>query len=737
MQLSQRSFEPDEDNDLTYDETSGDRRHHPGNLAMITKVPALRLDHLEHPGVRDRMLAEWTQEIADLERRLPRGKWPFGSDLNAAGWTASLKSMPVALVQHDMAWLASVMNDPRLWRPARIQMRRGHPIQVRINIPDAAVKLAHCEYDMAYTRAVAGLALDKGDRNLQGLPGRTRRNSASSVHLSRGRNRALRRHHRRSPRVLHRRVRRDLNSSRPALSPHDTDTGMGRGRCLDILAHTFDGGGTMSHQGRRLAFGEEWVLGERIGAGGFGEVFAASSSRCERAVAKFVPKSPGADREMLFADLTDVRNVVPIIDSGGTDEAWVLIMPRADQSLREHITSADGALATDACIAILVDLATALSDLDGRVVHRDLKPENVLFFDGHWCLADFGISRYAEATTAPDTRKYAMSQAYAAPERWRGERATSSTDVYALGIIAHELLAGCRPFVGPQVEDYRDQHLYHDPPVLAAVPDRLRALVDECLYKAAGARPSANALVTRLRRAGEARRSPGLERLEAANRQEVSRRGAASRLESEHQSDSQRRLELAQAASKSLADIIGELRETILAAAPAATQRQRPNGGWVIQLGDAELRFAGARTAQNDGGQRPSGLFEVIAYSSLSVHIPSDEYGYEGRGHSLWFCDAQRPAVYAWFETSFMITPGIRRSSPQTPFALAPDEDAREAIGPGIGAFQVAWPFTSLVVGELDDFIDRWSVWLAEGAAGVLRYPSSMPERQTEGSWRR
>jgi serine/threonine protein kinase len=57
-----------------------------------------------------------------------------------------------------------------------------------------------------------------------------------------------------------------------------------------------------------------------------------------------------------------------------------------------------GSLDAGAAIPILADIATALADLDGKVVHRDLKPENVLLLNGTWCLADFGISRYAEAT---------------------------------------------------------------------------------------------------------------------------------------------------------------------------------------------------------------------------------------------------------------------------------------------------------------------------------------------------
>ena len=203
-----------------------------------------------------------------------------------------------------------------------------------------------------------------------------------------------------------------------------------------------------------------------------------------------MPKVPGAQRELLLADVGNARNVVPIIDSGEAGDNWAIVMPRAERSLRDYLAGTSGPLGVKEALAVLADVAAALSDLDGRVVHRDLKPENVLLLAGHRCLADFGISRYAEATTAPDTRKYSLTPEYAAPERWRAERATTSTDVYSLGILAHELLAGQRPFQGPQPEDFREQHLHVDAPHLEGVPIALATLVDECLYKPAGARPS-------------------------------------------------------------------------------------------------------------------------------------------------------------------------------------------------------------------------------------------------------
>jgi hypothetical protein len=78
----------------------------------------------------------------------------------------------------------------------------------------------------------------------------------------------------------------------------------------------------------RLKLHSEWELGERIDGGGFGEVDAAKSSTNSSAVAKLVPKAPGADRELLFVNPEGVRNVVPVIDNGEFKDSWVLVMPR-------------------------------------------------------------------------------------------------------------------------------------------------------------------------------------------------------------------------------------------------------------------------------------------------------------------------------------------------------------------------------------------------------------------------
>jgi serine/threonine protein kinase len=343
-----------------------------------------------------------------------------------------------------------------------------------------------------------------------------------------------------------------------------------------------------------LKFKREWILGERIAGGGFGQVYAAKSADGESAVVKLVPKTPGAARELLFVDLKGARNVVPIIDSGETIDNWALVMPRAEKSLRQHLEQISTPFQTEDVLAILKHIGAALVDLDGKVVHRDLKPENVLLLDGRWCLSDFGISRYAEASTAPDTQKYALSAPYAAPERWRGERAASATDIYSFGVIAFELLARSWPFLGPDPHDFRDQHLHAEPSPLTVGPPGLRAMIGECLFKAPGARPRAANVLARLERIGKVSRIGGLAQLEEANLAEVARRADGERSASASRSAAEQRSELAKAATASLKLIGDSLFDTIGDAAPAVLPQAGRGGGRTLGLGKAQLELVRA-----------------------------------------------------------------------------------------------------------------------------------------------
>lgn len=488
----------------------------------------------------------------------------------------------------------------------------------------------------------------------------------------------------------------------------------------------------------KLALNKEWVLGARIGGGGFGAVFEAANAAGEQAAVKLVRKEPGSDREMLFTDLDGVRNVVPIIDSGGHEDQWALVMPRADKSLRDHLQE-HRPLSLSEAVSVLSDVAETLTDLNDRgVVHRDLKPENILLLGGRWCLADFGIARYAEATTAQQTFKFTGTFAYMAPERWKGDRATSASDIYALGVLAHELLEGTPPFSGPHEHDFYEQHLHGTPPPLTTAPPLLAALIAECLFRAMEGRPTAGNVLERLRRLPASSLSGGPAALAEANRAEAARRAEADRQASAEVTEAERRRDLLEAARTSLRFISDQLLTTITNIASSADVRKGKEGGWTVRLSDAQLAFTSPKEVDpSDWDTDSRAPFDVIAYAALQLKIPQNRQGYEGRSHSLWYADAQTAQQYQWFETAFMASPLRGVSSLIDPFALNPHHEARAAVSPGMAMDQVAWPFNPLTVGDLDEFIDRWTGWFAEAATGQLGHPSRMPERDPQGTWRK
>jgi eukaryotic-like serine/threonine-protein kinase len=481
---------------------------------------------------------------------------------------------------------------------------------------------------------------------------------------------------------------------------------------------------------------QRWILGSQIGdPSGFGRVFEAVAGDGTVGVVKFIPKQPGAERELLFEDLAGAPNIVPILETGDTPDAWLIAMPRADSSLRSVLKKAEHLSEAEA-VEVLIDVARALAALNGRVVHRDLKPENILRLNGSWCLADFGIARYAEASTAPDTWKFAWTAPYAAPERWRHERAEAPSDVYSLGVMAFEMIAGRRPFPGPSWEDFLDQHLYREAPNLPEATPALASLVEECLFKAPGARPTSSNLVSRLERSLAAP-SPAAGRLQLANQairnveaREQAQASAAVSVEGHRKA-------LFEDASRILQSISAQMRTSIIDNAPAADQDPRSTAkDWALRLGTASIGMDPAKRSSSTawGAWRP--VFDVVAFAEIGITIPEDRHGYTGRTHSLWYCDAELAGAYRWFETAFMVGAVMPRTTRTVPFAFAPSESAGKALSPGLAEWQLAWPFTPIDQGEENSFIERWLDWFGLAAQGKLHTPSALPERSTDGSYR-
>ncbi len=483
--------------------------------------------------------------------------------------------------------------------------------------------------------------------------------------------------------------------------------------------------------------GGTWVIGSRLadGEGGFGQVFDVVNAEGVAAVAKLVPKDPGAERELLFGDslaAAEYRNVVPVLDKGEHLDHWVLVMPKADRSLARHLAQLSGPLQVAEAVEVLTDIVTALADLDGHVVHRDLKPANVLLLSGTWCLADFGIARYAEDATVTNTRKFNLSPPYAAPEQWRLERASNATDMYAFGVMAYEILSGERPFLGP---DFRSQHLNDPAPTLTSGTLALRALIEECLWKPPAMRPTAANALQRLANATRVPATGGESRLAQVNQAESERLAHDHAAASHGQETERQRTEMFGIATATFASIVTPLRAAIEAHAPLAEFEPMRSGSNMMFVAHLQAGKLGVSVPFRVGEWQ--GPFDVLAHAQITVlRSGRDTTGYEGRSHSMWFCDAREAGRYGWYELAFMESPFSRAQPAVEPDARTPDE-AAIAFGGVTGSMQLAWPPTEIDRTDPADFVDRWTGWFADAAEGRLQRPSAMPERPTAGSWRR
>jgi eukaryotic-like serine/threonine-protein kinase len=479
---------------------------------------------------------------------------------------------------------------------------------------------------------------------------------------------------------------------------------------------------------------QAWTITAPLGSGGFGAVYVVATPNGDEAVAKFVPKDRGANRELLIgaADTAaSFANVIPNLDRGEHGDCLVLVMPRGERSLADYLAGSLP-LSVDEAVVILTDVAEALAAINGAVVHRDIKPGNVLLHQGKWCLADFGIARYAAATSSTDTQKFAWSAPFAAPEQWRLEHADEAVDVYAFGLMAYLMLAGRLPFTGPTREDFREQHLNQSPPPLTAGTTRMRDLVDECLVKEPGARPTPEAIVRRLARISEEPASPGFKRLAEVHQGEVRARTEALRQASVEKDREEKRQRLHEAATALPASIANRVRESIQDHAPTAVvdlEEGRGSMFFVASLRGAKLGMS--RPTLSEGWQGP---FDVVSEAVITVNPVESVRGYAGRTHSLWFCDVFKEGQFAWYELAFMEF-AFKPQPARVPFALAA-RSAQDVFTKVIGTAQLAWPIEELDRSELDEFLDRWLGWFAAAAAGELQQPTQLPERSTPDNWR-
>src|SRR5919109_630806 len=195
-------------------------------------------------------------------------------------------------------------------------------------------------------------------------------------------------------------------------------------------------------------------------------------------------------REARAAAQLSHPNIVTVIDRGDQDGRPYIVFEYVDGLTLKRLVEDEGPLPVREAVAITLEVARALAFAHARgVVHRDVKPQNVLLDgDGRPKVTDFGIAREIDLDVGvTQTGTVLGTSDYMAPEQARGERPSASTDVYALGAVLYELLAGEVVFPGDSFMAVALRHASEPPPDIAErrpdVPLRLTVLVDRCLEK--------------------------------------------------------------------------------------------------------------------------------------------------------------------------------------------------------------------------------------------------------------
>ncbi len=249
-----------------------------------------------------------------------------------------------------------------------------------------------------------------------------------------------------------------------------------------------------------------------IGTGGMGEVYRAHDTRLGRDVAiKVLPSTLANDPEALARFEREARavaainhpNILALHDVGTQGGIAHAVMELLEgETLRKRLDS--GSVPPRKALDWAVQLALGLAAAHDRgIVHRDLKPENVFVtHDGRLKILDFGVARRREpptnvdrnVITATEPGVFVGTPAYASPEQVLGEPATPRSDLFAFGVVLHEMLTGTHPFRRETVADTMTAILRVDPPPLAGavagVPAAALRVIDNCLEKQPSERPS-------------------------------------------------------------------------------------------------------------------------------------------------------------------------------------------------------------------------------------------------------
>ena len=251
------------------------------------------------------------------------------------------------------------------------------------------------------------------------------------------------------------------------------------------------------------AISRSYRLERELGAGGMATVYLAHDLKHERDVAIKVlhPDLGAALGSERF--LTEIRttarlqhpHILPLLDSGDADGLLYYVMPLVTgETLRARLERERQLPIADA-VRIAREVASALDYAHRQgVIHRDIKPENILLHDGSALVADFGIALAVQSAGGARMTQTGLSLGtpqYMSPEQAMGERTIDArSDIYALGAVLYEMLAGDAPFTGGSVQAIVAKVLSERPTALHTLRDTVPAHVEHAVFTALAKLPA-------------------------------------------------------------------------------------------------------------------------------------------------------------------------------------------------------------------------------------------------------
>ncbi|WP_415274185.1 protein kinase domain-containing protein [Aquiluna sp. Uisw_065] len=252
-------------------------------------------------------------------------------------------------------------------------------------------------------------------------------------------------------------------------------------------------------------YGERYRLQLRIAIGGMGEVWQAQDELILRQVAiKILKEEYLSDPAFLERFRTEARSaalvehvgIANIYDYGEDTGSAFLVMELVPGESMSRLLEREKRLPEAQVLDIVAQTSRALAAAHARgLVHRDIKPGNLLITpDGKVKITDFGIARVGDQVPLTKTGQVMGTVQYLAPEQATGKTSTGATDLYSLGVVAYEALAGRRPFRGENQMAIAMAHINEMPPALPdSIDPRVQNLVLSCLAKKPNQRPESGA----------------------------------------------------------------------------------------------------------------------------------------------------------------------------------------------------------------------------------------------------